>query len=110
MTFTSLVPQIFADVIVAEHLPLSTADNVGLALVYSAVAMQSRRVEKYEQGKNDAEDRYESRWNGRVIVTSGDRYMEVEGPLAESRPMWVREVSDTLSRTELVATNFARTL
>ena len=78
--------------------------------MYSAIAMQSRRVEEYGQGKSEAEDRDESRWNGRVIVTSGERYMEVEESLAQSRPLWLREESDTLSRIELVAKNFARTL
>lgn len=110
MAATSLVPPQFVDVIVAKHLPISTADHVGLALVYSAIAKQSRRVEQYGQQKNDTEDRDESRWNGRVIVTSGERYMEVEEPLAEARPMWLREESDSISKIELVAAEFARTL
>lgn len=78
--------------------------------MYSATAKQSRRVEEYGQPKNDAEKNYESRWNGRVIVTSGERYMEVEESLAEARPMWLREESDTISRIDTVAANFARTL
>lgn len=110
MAATSLVPQQFADFLVAEGLPISTADHVGLALVYSAIAKQSRHVEEYGQQQNEAEDGDESRWNGRVILTSGETYMEVEGPLAESRPVWLREGSRALSDIELAVANFVKTL
>ncbi|KFA70086.1 Atr7 [Stachybotrys chlorohalonatus IBT 40285] len=65
----------------------SPADFVGLALVYSAVARQTRRVEAY--GKETEEDILEhGRWNGRVILTLGDKYTEVEEEFSKSRPLW----------------------
>ena len=106
MTSTPLVPQELVDAFVANHLPVGTADSVALALVYSATVKQSRRFDAYGLEKDDAEDVGESRWNGRVIVTSGDRYMEAEGPLAASRPVWLGEESDRLVGAQLAATGF----
>ncbi|KAK4213069.1 short chain dehydrogenase reductase [Rhypophila decipiens] len=40
------------------------------------------------------------RWNGRGIVTIGDTYVEVEGPLRETRQTWFGEKSEELTRMQ----------
>ncbi len=81
---------------------ISSADFVGLALVYSAVARQACRVEPY--GKETEKDILEEgRWNGRVILTLGDTYTEVEEAFSETRPLWIRsEILDSIRHQQAV--------
>ncbi|KAF2753077.1 short chain dehydrogenase reductase [Pseudovirgaria hyperparasitica] len=104
-TITKLLPQDLAAPIIAMGLPVSSAHFVGLALVFSATAKQARRVEPY--GKETEKDALaEERWNGRVILTLGDQYTEMEGPLAELRPFWFGRSNLELTRLQQAATDF----
>lgn len=73
-----------------HDLPLSKAEDVALALVYSAVARQPRRVETYGDEPESAL-MVEGRWNGRVIQVQGDKFRELEQPLVDSRAVWFGE-------------------
>lgn len=67
--------------------PVSGAYHVGLALVHSATAMENHQAEAY--GKYRVAKTHSSgRWNGRVILILGDRWTEVEEPIAQLRPEW----------------------
>lgn len=104
-TLTKLLPEHLAKPIVALGLPVSNADFVGLALVYSATAHQERRVEVY--GKETENDLWiEERWNGRVIVTLGDTYTEVEGPISDLRPYWLGQENLQMTRLQQASTDF----
>ncbi|KAI8623343.1 short chain dehydrogenase reductase [Xylariaceae sp. FL1651] len=104
-TFTKLLPEHLAAPIMAMGLPVSTADFVGLALVHSATAHQQRRVEVY--GKEEESDVWtEERWNGRVILTLGESYTEIEGPLADLRVFWFGQENLRLTRLQQFATDF----
>jgi hypothetical protein len=86
-------------------LPVSDAHFVGLALVYSAVAKQERSVQAY--GKDEDGDLFkQSRWNGRVIMTLGNKYTEVEEPTADLRPFWLGRENAKLTRAQQAATDF----
>ncbi|KAI1818686.1 short chain dehydrogenase reductase [Poronia punctata] len=91
-TISRLLPKNLAAPIMAAGSPVSSAEHVGLALAYSAVATEERQVDRY--GK-DAEGTKAGRWNGRVILTLGDTWTEIEGPLAEKRPEWLGEYQYT---------------
>ncbi|KAI1161220.1 hypothetical protein F5B18DRAFT_629495 [Nemania serpens] len=58
-TITSLLSPELAEPIIAQGLPVSSAHFVGLALVYSATAMQDRRVEVYCR-ESEALDKWKS--------------------------------------------------
>ena len=88
----------------AAALPVSTPEFVGLALVYSATARQSRGVEAYGKEK-EADILHEGRWNGRVIMTLGTRYTELEEPIAELRPMWFGKENFELTRAQQAVTD-----
>ncbi|KAL2829476.1 short chain dehydrogenase reductase [Aspergillus cavernicola] len=104
-TITSLLPKDLAAPIIAQGLPVSSAEFVGLALVYSAVAQQNRRVEVY--GKELEAEKYTSeRWNGRVILTLGDGYTELEEPTADLRPFWFGRRNLEFTRLQQSATDF----
>ncbi|KAK4866743.1 hypothetical protein LT330_007906 [Penicillium expansum] len=111
-TITSLLPAHLAAPILAQGLPVSSAHFVGLALAYSATATQPRRVDVY--GKETEAQRYptttpqenEERWNGRVILTLGDRYSELEEPIADLRPFWFGRENLALTRLQQAATDF----
>ncbi|KAI0109093.1 short chain dehydrogenase reductase [Nemania sp. FL0031] len=104
-TLTKLLPENLAAPIIAMGLPVSTADFVGLALVHSATAYQRRRVEVY--GKEvESEIWTEERWNGRVILTIGESYTEIEEPLADLRPFWFGQENLRLTRLQQAATDF----
>ncbi|THC90392.1 hypothetical protein EYZ11_010133 [Aspergillus tanneri] len=90
--------------IIAAGLPVSSAEFVGLAVVYSAVATQQRLVEPY--GKDKDEKTGPSRWNGRTILTLGDRYTELEEPVASLRPEWFGKENTRLTRLQQTATDF----
>ncbi|KAH8807829.1 short chain dehydrogenase reductase [Xylogone sp. PMI_703] len=104
-TITNLLPQDIAAPIIAAGLPVSTADFVGLAIVYSAVKSQSHQVELY--GRDPEEPSHTpSRWNGRTILTLGDRYTELEEPIASLRRQWFGEENTRLTRLQQAATDF----
>lgn len=89
----------------ALGLPVSSAHFVGMALVYSAVATQDRRVQTY--GKDKKEDLWRpERWNGRVILTLGDAYTELEEPLADLSSFWMGRENRALTQLQQAATDF----
>ncbi|KAL1853554.1 hypothetical protein Daus18300_011758 [Diaporthe australafricana] len=104
-TITGLLPADLAAPIMAAGLPVSTAHFVGLAVAYSAVASEPQKLEAY--GK-DADDWKQApgRWNGRTILTLGQRYTELEGPISDLRQNWFGD--DNLRETKLqqAATDF----
>ena len=87
----------------AAGLPVSSAYFVGLAVVFSAVAMQDRQVEAY--GKDDGTG-IRDKWNGRTILTLGDTYTELEEPIASLRPQWFGKQNAELTRAQQIATDF----
>ena len=93
----------YAQCMTAAKLPMSSARFVALALVFSATAYEDRRVEVYA---NDGDLRHPTpqRWNGRVIVTLGDTYTEVEESLADLCPSWLGERNTELIRAMQAAT------
>ncbi|KAI1282766.1 short chain dehydrogenase reductase [Xylaria sp. FL0933] len=107
-TLTKLLPEHLAAPIKAMGLPVSTSDFVGLALVHSATANQRRRVEVY--GKEMEKEVWtKERWNGRVILTLGESYTEIEEPLADLRPFWFGQENLRLTRLQQAATDFRPT-
>lgn len=104
-TLTRLLPADLAAPIVAMGLPVSSADFVGLALVHSATATQGRRVEVYGK-EGEAELWKPERWNGRVILTLGEAYTELEEPIADLRRFWLGRENLDLSRRQQAATDF----
>ncbi|KAF2492609.1 NAD(P)-binding protein, partial [Lophium mytilinum] len=104
VTETALVSPQFLGPIKAAGLPTSTARHVGLALVYSAVAREARKVEVYGKEPSSHITR-EGPWNGRVIFTLGDSYTELEEPLADLRPQWMGEENTRLTRMQQFATD-----
>ena len=103
-TATPLLPVSFAARVTAAGQPVSLADVVGLALVYSATAQETRRVEDYGKDR-DAGDTYNGRWNSRVILTLGDQYTELEEPIADSRAMWLGAENARAMRAQQAATD-----
>lgn len=104
-TATPLISQGFLDPIIEARLPVSTADFVGLALVYSATAQETHRIDAYGKEK-DSDNPRVSRWNGRIIMTLGDCYTELEGPLRELRPVWLGKENDKLIKAQQAETDF----
>ncbi|KAI1208433.1 short chain dehydrogenase reductase [Annulohypoxylon truncatum] len=102
-TESSTLPPDLAAPIMATGLPVSTARHVGLAVVYSATASQSRRVEDY--GKDSEATDSGGRWNGRVIHTISDTFTEVEEMLIQTRPQWWGERNIELARKQQTATD-----
>ena len=104
-TITSLLPQHLADPIIAAGLLVSSADFVGLAVVYSATASQHQMVELY--GKDSLSlAKTPCRWNERTILTLGDRYTELEGPIASLRVKWFGLENTELTRLQKAAADF----
>lgn len=82
-----MLPYEFAMPLISEGIAVSSADFVGLALVYSAVAHETRMVEVH--GRVPVSKlQTPGRWNGRMIVALGDKYREVEEILADTREIW----------------------
>lgn len=104
-TITSLLPQHLADPIIAADLPVSSADFVGLALVYSAAASQHQTVELYGKDRLTVAKK-PCRWTGRTILTLGDRYTELEGPIASLKAKWFGLENTELTRLQQAATDF----
>ena len=84
-TITRLLPAHLAAPIMAAGAPVSSAEHVGLALVYSATASQPNQTEPYGLDTPEMVNA-KGRWNGRAILTLGDTWTEVEEPLAKLRP------------------------
>jgi hypothetical protein len=104
-TLTKLLPEHLAAPILAMGLPVSTSEFVGRALVYSAMATQERLVEVY--GKQEEAQLWTvGRWNGRVILTLGDTYTELEEAISDLRPYWLGHENLRLTRLQQAATDF----
>ncbi|KAI1873503.1 hypothetical protein JX265_005125 [Neoarthrinium moseri] len=104
-TITKLLPADLAAPILAANLPVSTAHFVGLAVVYSAVATESKKVQSY--GRDTLEwERATGRWNGRTILTHGDVYAELEGPLSDTRHIWFGDDNVRQTRLQQSMTDF----
>ncbi|KAK0719005.1 hypothetical protein B0T21DRAFT_338959 [Apiosordaria backusii] len=95
-----------------EPLPIKTADEVALALVFSATATQKRKVDVYGKEKDsdifstNEEDR---KWNGRVILTAGTspmKYTEVEEGLADLRGWWLGRENVKMVRMQQAVGDF----
>lgn len=99
-----MLPAEVTETLESLGLPISTSRHVGLALVYSATAMQTRRVEDYGKDQPTA-DSYKAKWNGRVIHTIGSNYYEVEEKLAEMKPLWWGEDNIVFSKKQQLITD-----
>ena len=102
---TPLIPAEFTEPIIKAGLPLSSAEFVALALVYSATAGEARCVEPYGKDRFKSGTIIERRWNGRVVLTLGDRYTELEEPIADLRPAWFGEENTRLTWEQQAATD-----
>lgn len=104
-TLTRLLPLDLAAPIIAAGAPVSSAHHAALAVAYSATATQEHSVERY--GK-DSEERVKSkgRWNGRVILTLGDSWTEIEEPMAKLRPQWMGEYATKMTALQQRLTDF----
>lgn len=114
-TVTNLLPPHLAAPIVALGLPTSEAGFVGRALVYAATARQDRRVEAYGKEKDgdkwptvEGDRLQKERWNGRVILTLGETYTELEEPIADLRPFWFGRENLQRTRAQQAATDFRK--
>lgn len=89
----------------ALGLPVSDAKFVGLALVYSATASQSRQVEVYDK-EAEADLWAKERWNGLETFTLGDTYTELEEPISDLRRFWLGHRNLELTRRQQATTDF----
>ncbi|KAK0636058.1 short chain dehydrogenase reductase [Bombardia bombarda] len=103
-TLTGMMTDSIASTITAAGVPLTTAHQVGLAIVYSAVAMQPVPVEAYGS-ETVSLSAAPTRWNGRTILVMGDQYTEIERPLASLRPQWLGVRNTELTRRQQAATD-----
>lgn len=104
-TITKLLPMDLAQPGIDAGLPVSSAEHVGRAVAYAATATESRRVAAY--GKETEESIHAAgRWNGRCIFTLGERYAEVEQPLADLRAQWMGGDITHLTRLQQAASDF----
>lgn len=107
LTITRLVPKYIAEPIIAAGLPTSSPEHVGAALVWSAVGVENQQVEMY--GKDDDSKRVrKDRWNGRVILTIGSSYTELEEPIADLRRQWFGEENAKFTRIQQTVTDFRK--
>ncbi|KAI1380478.1 short chain dehydrogenase reductase [Hypoxylon crocopeplum] len=90
-TITRLLPKDLAAPIMAAGSPVSTAEHVGLAVAFSAVGVEKNQVDRYGKDPEGVLGHWPGRWNGRVILTLGDTWTEVEEPMAYTRPEWLGE-------------------
>ena len=104
-TETKLIDPAFLGPIKEFGLPLSSARHVGLALVYSGVAKEKRKVEVCGRDGNEQLETA-GRWNGRVILTLGDTWTELEEPLADSKSQWFGKDNTDLTRKQQAMTDF----
>ena len=72
--------------------------------------MQERRVEEYGNDEEEGDGKHvgseTERWHGRCILTLGDRFTELEGPIADMRPSWFgeRNTRDTREQQRMTDT------
>ena len=104
----NLLSQHLADLIIAACLPVSSAHFVGLALAHSATAKENRRVEAYGKDKNFEMER-EGRWNGRIMLTLGNKYTELEELVATLRARWFGEENTRFTRMQQAVIDFRKT-
>lgn len=104
-TVTGMLPQEYASAIEAQGLPVSSSHFVGLALVHSATAMQGRKVQVYGRETEACALFQEERWNGRVLLTIGNRCTEIEEPLADLRRFWLGEENLRLTTLQQASTD-----
>lgn len=58
-------------------------------------------------GKDKSENLWkQERWNGRVILTLGETYTELEEPLADLTSFWMGHENWALTRMQQAATDF----
>ncbi|KAK7730364.1 hypothetical protein SLS53_009064 [Cytospora paraplurivora] len=104
-TVSKMLPYEFAVPLIKGGIGINTAESTGLALVYSAVASQKRRVEVH--GRESVEKlKVPGRWNGRIILALGDRYREIEEVLADTREIWFGKQFCKWTIMQQVATDF----
>ena len=101
---TNLLPADLAKPIMAAGAPVSKAQHVGLAVAFSAVAMQKRQVEGYGRD-SEAKVKSPGRWNGRIILTLGDRWTEIEEPIAQLRKQWLGEWNTEMTTFQQLLTD-----
>ncbi|KAI1434148.1 short chain dehydrogenase reductase [Xylaria sp. CBS 124048] len=100
----SMVPE-FLKSMEDRGLAVSSPDVVGLALAYSATALQERMVDLY--GKDQQDELFKKgRWNGRCILTLGETYTEIEQPLADLKPFWFGQDNVQQIRRQQATTDF----
>ena len=103
-TITKFLPEHLASAVKSIGAPFSDAHTVARALVFAATAKELRRVE--DDGKDKAEEQEgERRWNGRIIITLGDQFTEVEEKYADLRSGWLGEETAQLFRSQQAATD-----
>ena len=74
--------------------------------MWSALGTETRKVEVYGKA-NDTQISKSGRWNGRVIMTLGDTYTELEEPLADLREQWFGKRNLEFTRLQQAATDFS---
>lgn len=89
---------------------MSSAEFVGLAIAYSATAVQKQVVEPYGKDDDTKLSQEPSRWNGRTILTLGDQYTELEGSIATLRQEWFGLQNTELTKRQQAATDFRDTI
>lgn len=104
-TISKLLPYEFAVPLIKGGIGINTSESAGLALVYSAVACEKRRVEVH--GREPAEKlNTPGRWNGRMILALGDKYREIEEVLADTREIWFGKQFCKWTMMQQAATDF----
>ena len=66
----------------------------------------ARSTDGDEDNKSKKKNRGKRRWNGKVIMTLGNTYTEIEGPLAEFRPTWLGKENWRLIKAQQAQTDF----
>jgi len=75
----------------AKNEPMDTPHEVGLAIVYSAVAREQSRIPIPGTSPEDAVNKQSGRWNGRMIHTLKGMFTETEESFLALKDMWVGE-------------------
>lgn len=104
-TISKMLPYEFAVPLINEGITIASADSIGLALVYSAVAHEERKVEVHGR-ESGSKLHTPGRWNGRVILALGDMYREVEEVLADAREIWFGKQFCKWTTMQQAATDF----
>jgi hypothetical protein len=102
-TITNQLPQDLATPIIEAGLPVSSAEHVALAILHSATGTHEDMVECY--GKDKQEDKMSGRWHGRTVLTLGDTWTEIEGPLVQCREQWFGAENERLTKEQQAMTD-----